>query len=111
MSTTSKSVIHVGSTEAFQQAIEQTALTVVDFWATWCPPCKAYSPVVDAYAEAAPEGVQVLKVNVDDHQEIARKYGIRSIPTSIFFRSGEEESRVSGALSQQQLAAEVQKHL
>jgi len=107
MSTATENVIKVGSDAAFQQAIEQPGVTAVDFWATWCQPCVAYGPILESYASSAPEDVTVLKVNVDDHADIARRYGIRSIPTTIFFKQGEEVGRLGGVVGAKQLAAAV----
>ncbi len=73
--------------ENFSQTIA-SGDTLVDFWATWCGPCKMQSPIVDAFAEKQ-SAVKVGKVNVDENMDIAKDYGIMSIPTLIAFRDGE----------------------
>lgn len=76
---------------------------VVDFWATWCGPCHALAP---AYAQAAAQlepAMQLTKVNVDESQQTAARFGIRSIPTLVVFRNGKEIARQAGALPAQQL--------
>jgi thioredoxin 1 len=69
------------------EALAQGRVAVVDFWAPWCPPCRALAPTIAALAEERPD-VLVGKVNVDDHPEIAGRYGIQSIPTVLVFRGG-----------------------
>ncbi len=68
---------------------------LVDFWASWCPPCKMLAPVVDEVAEELTE-VKFCKVNVDEQQELAMKFKVASIPTLIVFENGEEKERSLG---------------
>ncbi|MDD6034014.1 MAG: thioredoxin [Oscillospiraceae bacterium] len=68
---------------------------LVDFWASWCGPCKMLSPVVDQIAEEV-DGVKVCKVNVDEEPDLAAAYGVESIPTLILFRDGEIDNQMVG---------------
>ena len=69
---------------------------LVDFWASWCGPCRMFSPIVDEFAEENEGKVKVGKVNVDDEQELAARYGVMSIPTAILFRGGEAAATLVG---------------
>ena len=76
-------------------------VTMVDFWAPWCGPCRMIAPVVEELAEAFEGKATIAKVNTDEEQDIAIKYGIRSIPTIMFFKNGEMVDQMVGAASKQ----------
>ena len=84
---------------------------LVDFWATWCAPCKAIAPVIDAIAEEYEGKVKVGKVNVDDNPGTPGKYGVRGIPTIILFKGGLVVDQVVGAVPKTQLEALIKKAL
>ncbi len=88
-------VIKQTSDAEFVKEISQ-GLTLVDFYADWCGPCRMLSPVIEELAEKRGNEVKFLKVNVDESQQTARDFGITSIPTIILFKDGQEKSRVVG---------------
>lgn len=73
----------------------------VDFWAPWCGPCRAVAPILDALANDYADRVTVAKLNVDDHPEVAARYGVRSIPTVMVFANGQVAATIVGARSRQ----------
>ena len=88
---------NIGSTQAFETLINQPdSVVAVDFWAPWCGPCRNFAPIFDEASEKVGDAAEFVKVNVDDHQEIARQYGIQSIPTVLYFKDGEVADKVSG---------------
>ena len=92
----------------FSELVEQAQMpVVVDFWATWCGQCRMISPIDDKMAEKYEGKVNVVKCNVDESTDIPMKFGIRNIPTLLFFKGGELVDRVVGAVSQ----AEIEKHI
>ena len=77
------------------EVIKSDKPVIVDFWAEWCGPCKALAPILDEVAGEV-SNAKVVKVNVDEAQELAQQYGIRGIPTLIFFKDGEVKSTLVG---------------
>ncbi|MBO6891728.1 MAG: thioredoxin [Roseibium sp.] len=77
---------------------------VVDFWAEWCGPCKAIAPALEEISEEMDGQVKVIKVNIDENQDVAMKYGIRSIPMLIMFKGGEPMASQAGAKPKGQIA-------
>jgi len=84
---------------------------LIDFWAEWCGPCRVYGPVVERAAERYAGKLRVVKVNVEDAPDIAEKYGVSSIPTTLILRNGEEVERIVGAVSDTQLDRTLAKFL
>jgi len=84
--------------ETFDAALAEGKLMMVDFWAEWCGPCRMLAPMVDKLAAQYEGKVTVGKVNVDEEQELAIRYGVMSIPTVIFFKDGKEIDRKVGVM-------------
>ena len=103
--------IHI-TDDMFEETVLKNALPVlVDFWAVWCPPCKIIAPFVDELAGEYEGKAVICKLNVDENHTTAQKYGIRSIPTLLFFKGGEIKYQVVGAVPKDQLKAHLDKLL
>ena len=85
-----------------QEVLKSDVPVLVDFWASWCGPCRMVSPIVEEIADEA-EGFKVGKVNVDEEDTIAMQYGIMSIPTLLVFKDGEVANRSIGVASKEQI--------
>ena len=96
---------HVNDATFEPEVLKSEVPVLVDYWAEWCGPCKAIAPVLDEVAKQYSGKLKVAKVNVDENQEIPRKYGIRGIPTLMLFKNGSVEAQKVGALSKSQLTA------
>ena len=89
------------------EVLKASLPVVVDFWAPWCGPCKAVAPSIDMLSEEMKGSVEFGKVNVDDHPDIAGRYGIMSIPTLIIFRAGNVAGQLVGALTKEELKKRI----
>ncbi|MDR0859439.1 MAG: thioredoxin family protein [Candidatus Peribacteria bacterium] len=91
-------VIHINSKEQFQQEIATAPVSVIDFFADWCGPCRLVLPVMDQLAVTnAEKGVKILKVNVDENPDLAAEFGVSTIPTVLFAVAGEVKEGLIGA--------------
>ena len=96
----------------FASVVINSDLTVlVDFWATWCGPCKAIAPLLDQVADEKAGSLVVAKLDVDKEMAIARKYGIRNIPSLLVFKGGEVVAKNVGALNASKLNALLADHI
>lgn len=98
--------------ETFATTVEQgDGMTVVDFWAPWCAPCRMVAPIIESLAEEYEGKVSFAKVNVDEVPGVASRYGIRSIPTIGIFKNGEAINGVVGAVPKQVLIQAIEEGL
>ncbi len=86
------------------QVLQSEVPVLVDFWATWCPPCRALAPTMDAVAAEYAGKAKIVKIDIDEEPEIADRYGIRSIPTLILFKDGDKVNEMVGAYPKDAIA-------
>ena len=96
------SVIDVKTADFEAEVLKSDKTVLVDFWAVWCGPCRMLSPVVDQVAEENPN-IKVCKVNVDEEQQLAVKYGVMSIPTLLVFKGGELVNQSVGVIPREEV--------
>src|SRR5919199_1138050 len=101
------SITEVTDTNFQAEVLESETPVLVDFWAPWCGPCRVVAPILEEIA-AQREDLRIVKLNVDDNQETASRYGILAIPTMVLFRNGQEAKRIQGALPRKRLEAELE---
>ncbi|MGK2935452.1 MAG: thioredoxin [Gemmatimonadaceae bacterium] len=95
----------------FESAVEQSAgLTVVDFWATWCGPCRMIAPALEELAGQYADKIKVAKLDVDMNVRTASRFQVRSIPTVLFFKDGKVVDQVIGAVPKATFEAKIKEH-
>ena len=93
------------------EAITSKGVSVVDFWAEWCGPCRMITPIIEQLASEYDGKAKIGKLNVDDNSEVSQRYAIRSIPTILIFKDGEVVDRHVGATTKAALQAKIEQHL
>jgi len=105
-------VIEVSDGDFAEKIEESSGLAMVDFWAEWCGPCRMVAPIVEQLAEEYQEkGMKVGKLDVDSNPQTASRFGIRSIPSILFFKDGEHVDTVIGAVPKTHLQQKIEQHL
>lgn len=95
---------------SFQNIITSEKPVLVDFFATWCGPCKMLAPILKEVKDALGESITIIKIDVDKNQELAQMYQVRGVPTMILFQKGQQLWRQSGVLSKQDIISVITTH-
>ena len=107
----SEKVVTITDAEFESSVLQSDKPVILDFWAEWCQPCKMLSPTVEAIAGEYEEKIKVGKLNVDDNPDTATKYGIRGIPTLLFFKGGEVVQQMVGVKSKTEIKKVIDENL
>ena len=94
-----------------KEVLQSDTPVLVDFWATWCAPCRMVAPVVEELATEYEGKLKVVKLDVDSNQGTAMKYGIRSIPTLLFFKDGKQQEQLIGAVPKKEIVSKIEQVL
>lgn len=94
-----------------QEVLNSKELTIVDFWAPWCGPCRKLSPILDEIAQDFEGKIKVTKINTDENTKVAQQLSISSLPSILIFKNGEGVERLVGLMPKSSLVSNIEKHL
>lgn len=103
-------MVQLNSNEFEEIVLKSNKVTLVDFFATWCMPCKMLGPVLEQVADTVKDEFQIVKVDIDENMDLARKYGVMSVPTMIVIKEGKEVDRMVGFRQPNQIIETLNKH-
>lgn len=103
--------LHLTEKDFAQEVLQSSLPVLVDFWAEWCGPCRAIAPIVEELAGELQGKMKVAKVDVDQSQDLAAQYDVRSIPTLLVFKNGKIVEEIIGAMAKPQLLSKIKQHL
>ncbi len=106
-----RDLLHVNDKNFSDEVLKASLPVLVDFWATWCGPCRSISPIVEALAKEFAGRVKVTKLNVDENPATPGQYGVRGIPTLILFKGGKVIDQIVGAVPKARLVTMIEKAL
>ena len=96
-------VINLNEKNFEEEVVKSDKVVLIDFWASWCGPCRMMSPVIDQIAEEMGDSAKVCKINIDEQQNLAVKYNVMSIPTFVVLKNGKEVGRTVGVQEKQEI--------
>ena len=104
-------LLHLTDINFKKEVLESSEPVLVDFWATWCGPCKMIAPILEELAKEYDKKFTIGKVNVEESPKTATRYGIMSVPTLVFFKKGKISEQLVGALSKAQIKRKIEENL
>ena len=105
----SENIQHLNSS-SFDQATNTAVPVLVDFWAPWCGPCRSIAPILDELVNELGSKISICKVNVDENQELAARFGVRAIPTMLIFKNGSMVDQIVGLANKSEISNRLLKH-